>query len=279
MNPTHTNPSSLEPVNPQHHSLLSWKAVFAGVLISVMSYMILTALGAGIGGLTASNLISNEESGSGLATGAGLWLGISAVISLFLGSYFTLRVSNFLTNKVGAAHGFVVASIFFVLMIWGAGSAIGSFSKGLGKLVGVVGSSAASLAASPAVQDSVQKALGDSTLKSSPESVAQGLAIRLLQGDSESAKSYYAYQTGMSEEEVNTKFAQLKTDFDQKVKIVGERTANAVADAGWSLFVTFLVGLVAAVMGGRTGAHANNERPVAKMAPGIFQQNEMLANI
>src|SRR5471030_2032055 len=115
MKKTHANASELEPVDYTHHNLICWKSVISGVLISIMAFMILTALGAGIGGMTASNLISNEEGGSGLATGAGLWLGLSAVVSLFLGSFFSQRVSKYVTHKVGAAHGIVIASIFFIL--------------------------------------------------------------------------------------------------------------------------------------------------------------------
>ncbi len=252
----------MEPMNTHHHRLLCWKSVFAGVLISIMSYMILTSLGAGIGGLTASSLINNDEGGAGLATGAGLWLGLSAVISLFLGSYFSLRISNFVTNKVGAAHGFVIASVFFILLMWAAGTGLGNLSRGIGRMAGAMGQATSNLAMNPSVQDTVHKALGNGQLKSDPTDVAQGLAVRLLQGDTESAKTYYAYQTGMTDAEADAKFNQMKADFDQKVKVAAEKTASAVADAGWSLFVTFLVGLLSAVIGGRVGAQANNERPM-----------------
>ncbi len=250
----------------QHHHLVCWKSVFSGVLISIMSYLVLTSLGAGIGGLTASHLISNEESGSGLATGAGLWLGLTATISLFMGSYFALRVSNFKTNKVGAAHGFVIASIFFSLLMWGATSTIGSVTTGIGKIAGTLSSGAANLASSPMVEDTIQKSFVGSSLKSDPKTVAQGIALRLLQGDTDSAKNYYAYQTDRTPAEADAKFAQMKAEFDQKIKVASEATANAVADAGWSLFVTFLVGLIAAVIGGRSGAHANTERPMASVS-------------
>jgi hypothetical protein len=246
-----------------HHHLVCWKSIFGGVLIAVMSYMTLTVLGAGIGGLTASSLISNERGGAGLATGAGLWLGASAIISLFMGSYFSLRISNYLTNKVGAAHGFIVASIFFVLMTWAASSGVGSLTTGIAKMVGAMGSASESLASQPVVQDTFNQAFRNTQLKSDPAEVAQGLAVRLMRGETESAKSYYAYQTGLTQAEVDSRFAQMKSDFDLKMKAAGESAANAIADAGWSLFVTFLVGLIAAVVGGRVGAQANNRRPIA----------------
>jgi hypothetical protein len=256
-----SSPVAVEPLYPNHQKLLCWKSIFAGVLISIMSYMILTALGAGIGGLTASSIISNDESGSGLATGAGLWLGISAVMSLFMGGYYTLRISKFVSNRVGAAHGFVVASIFFIFMIWGAGRIVGHAAGGLVKIAHVMGRGAGDLSNNPSVQDSIHRALGNAQLKSDPDEVAAGLVRRLLKGDTESAKNYYAYETGLSQADVDAKVSQLKTDFDQNAKEAGEMAANAVADAGWSLFVTFLVGLMGAVIGGRVGAKENNDRP------------------
>jgi hypothetical protein len=189
-----SSPVTVEPLHTDQ-KLLCWKSVLAGVLISIMAYMILTALGAGIGGLTASSLISNDEGGGGLATGAGLWLGISSVISLFLGTYFALRVSKYVTNKVGAAHGFLIASIFFILLIWGIGRTIGGISRGI---------------------------------------------LRFDFGFSQS---------------------QLHSDTDAQAKENAEKAADGIAEAGWSLFVTFSVGLLAAVIGGRVGAKANYDRP------------------
>src|SRR4051812_33099552 len=104
-----------------HRHLVCWKSIFAGVLISIMAFMFLTAFGAGVLGGLAQKAVENEKGGLALLSGAGLWLGLSAVISLFLGSYFALRVAGFVTAKVGIANGFVIASIFFVLMMMGAG--------------------------------------------------------------------------------------------------------------------------------------------------------------
>ena len=246
-----------------HSHLICWKSIISGTLIAFMGFMVLTALGGGIGGFSAEGFISREEGGSTLASAAGLWLGLSMVISLFCGSYFALRVSRYQTHKIGAAHGFVIASIFFIAMMFGAGNMIGGMAHGLGKLAQGAGDTATGLSNNPAVQDAVNSAIGTANLKSPPAEVAQGLAVRLLQGDIESAKKYYAYQSGLASSEVDAKIAKLKSDFDAAVKTAGEKTAHAVGDAGWSLFVLFVAGLIGAVFGGRTGAHSNNERPFA----------------
>jgi hypothetical protein len=245
-----------------HEHQLCWKSVTAGVFISIMSFLLLTALGTGLGGMIAVHLINADEGGSGLASGAGVWLGVSCVVSLFMGSYFAARISSYHANKIGAAHGFVVASIFFTLLVLVASSSAGHVFKGVSRLLTDAATTSANIAAQPAVQDIFGKALGAAPLKSPPGEVMQGLALRLGRGDTQSAKSYLAYQTGQPEAEVSAKIDQAKADFDQTVKVVGEKAAAAVSTAGWSLFVTFFVGLLSALIGGRVAVHANVERPL-----------------
>ena len=259
--------SAPEPVHARQGHLLCWKSVLSGVLISIMSYMILTALGAGVLGAAARSAIENESGATFLASSTGLWLGISIVISLFMGSYFAVRMSQSFTNKMGAAHGFVVASIFFVLAIMAAGSAVGSLLSGFGNVASNASEQAMSLANNPMVQDSLNRAIGTANLKAPPQTVAEGLAVRLAQGDTESAKAYFAYQTGLSTAEVNTRIAQLQTEFKDGAKRVGDKAALAVASTGWGLFVTFIIGLLGALFGGRVAAHANVDRPIASEEP------------
>ena len=254
-----------EPAGSHHRHLVCWKSIIAGVFISVMTFMILTALGAGIFGSAAQSAVENESGGLALMSGAGFWLGLSAAIALFVGSYFSLRVSGFVTAKVGVANGFVVASIFFILLMVEAGGAVGALSKGLGKVVEGVGKGTSNISANPQVQDAINTALGSTPLKSSPQDVAQGLAVRLMQGDNDSAKSYLAYQTGLSEAEVDAKIAKLKTDFENAAKTIGTKAAATLADVGFMLLMTFAVGLVASIVGGVVGAESNIERPLAQV--------------
>lgn len=148
-------------------------------------------------------------------------------------------------------------------MIVCAGSTLGSVAKGFGSLVSGLTEKTASVSMSPFVQDTIYRTLPTSELKSDPKTVVEGLAVRLLKGDVDSAKSYYAYQTGLSTTEVDTKINQAKTEFDATVKEIGVETAEAVQAVGWALFVMFLVGLLGAIFGGRTGARGNVERPLA----------------
>jgi hypothetical protein len=248
-----------------HRHLLCWKSVLAGLFISITAFIILNALDAGIFGSIAESTTANRSGGaSTLLTWAGVWMGVSLAISLLFGFYFTMRVNRFMTAKVGLAHGFVVASVFLLLLVAESGMAIGSLSVGVGKMLQGATEGAASLASSPAVEDTVNSALGNIETKSDMKTVVQGLATRLLAGNTDSAKNYFAYQTGMSGAEVDQRFNAFKAQFDQAVQTAAQRASNALADAGWTLFITFIVGIVASAIGGAIGAQSNLERPLAE---------------
>ena len=263
MEQTHTVIAQSEHSHHQHHHSICWPSTFAGSFIALMTFILLSSLGIGILGLAAQSAIENESGGSLLASGSGLWLGITAAMSLFVGSYFAVRIANKHSHKVGAAHGFVVASLFFILLLSGVGKAIGGLSHGFGSMVKGLGESSSDILSNPTVQDSINKSMPKTATKSEPKVVAQGLAIRLLKGDAESAKAYYSYETGLSGAEVDTKIAQLKNDFEAAAKNIGDKAAQTVAGIGWSFFVTFLVGLMAALIGGFIGANSNFKLPLA----------------
>ena len=117
-----------EGANP-HGSLICWKSVIAGVLVSSLAYMTFAALGTGIGGLTVYHVIQKGGMDSGAVTAAGLWIGGSAVIALFLGAYFATRFSDVTHNQIGASQGIVIAAIFFYLLVNFAGASVGSMTE------------------------------------------------------------------------------------------------------------------------------------------------------
>lgn len=244
----------------QHRHLLCLRSLFAGLGVAFLTHMILSALGAGIGGMTAHSLIMREEGGAGLATSAGVWMGLSVVVSLFVGSFFAIRLSQFRSYKIGYGHGAVIAALFFIVMAWGASMGIGSVVSGLSQTAMAASHTAASIAAIPAVQDTFQKAIGASELRSQTSEVTLGLASRLMSGDEASARSYLAYQTGQTEAQVQQQAATMKAEFDANLKAAAEKTADMIAVAGWSLFVTMVLGLASAILGGALAARANVEK-------------------
>jgi hypothetical protein len=111
------------------HSILCWKTIFTGLVIALLSYLTLTALGAGIGGFRAAHILETNENGTGLLTGEAIWISVSAVLALFLGSRFAVRVSLAQDRRVGSAHGIMIAALFFIILMYGTSNSFGSLSQ------------------------------------------------------------------------------------------------------------------------------------------------------
>lgn len=257
--------------NGFQHCLISWRSIFAGLIVAMITYMTLMALGLGVAGSSASNMIQGEGMTSGLATGAAVWLGLSVLISLATGSYFAARISTFVTGRVGAAHGLVIAAFFFAFMIYGAGQTIGFAGRGLGSLLGTIDVSGSNLTTNAVLQNVVERALGGVTLKSDPTTVAKEVVNRMLQGNTESARNYLSYQTGLSKPELDARFATMETEFRASLQTVGVRTADAVSRGAWTMFWIMLLGIAASTLSGAGGTITNFKKPLTdEVVPSQF---------
>src|SRR5437868_94109 len=79
---------------------ISWGAIFAGVIITVVLQLLLTLLGAGIGAASVDPL-QQTHPGRGLGVGAAIWFFISTMIAVYVGS----RVAGHLSRSVARSSG------------------------------------------------------------------------------------------------------------------------------------------------------------------------------
>lgn len=111
------------------YARISWGAVFAGAIIALASQLVLTLVGMAIGLATLSPGIADSPSGAALSMGAGLWLLLSSVISLFVGGYIAARLGGTFN---GWLHGLTtwgtVTLMTVLLLTTAAGSLIGAAS-------------------------------------------------------------------------------------------------------------------------------------------------------
>lgn len=246
------------------HTLISWGAIFSGLVIALITYAVLISLGIGFGGSSAANMIQDGGEVKALAMGAAIWIGLSVLISLAVGSYFAARTSTFVTGRMGGAQGVVIGALFFGLMLASAGQAVGFAGKGLAGMMGAIGVGAGSLAANQTVQTAVENGIGATNLKSEPSIVVKGLITRLIQGDSEAAKAYLANQTGLSSEELDAKYAEVEGKFKAVARDVGVKTADAVSASAWMMYWILLAGIAASALSGAFGTRRNFKKPVVE---------------
>ena len=244
-------------------SSISWRAVFAGMFIALLSYLILTSLGLAIGGGALQGIIEQREGAGPIGIGSGIWLVVSTLVSLFIGGYAAGRVGGLIQTRIGSVQGAVIAALFFAVMFSQLGSVIGGLGRGLGSTVGAVKDSVTDLSKNPRVQSVVEDSLGGLELQSPPEVVAQGLASRLVRGDTTGARNYLARQAGVSPAEADAKIGGLMNNFQNTLRDIGTTTAKVLSVLGWTLFGSLLLGTLASMTGGGIGVRRNLREPIS----------------
>jgi hypothetical protein len=101
---------------------VSWGGVWAGVLVTMGSLILLTALGVAIG---ISTVDPNTADAQRLATVAGVWGAVSLLVSLFIGGMASTRSGMVYDRASGLFEGVLVWVVSVLLMAAFAGSGVG----------------------------------------------------------------------------------------------------------------------------------------------------------
>lgn len=126
-------------------SYIRWGAVFAGLTVGIAIQITLTLLGLAIGAWSVD--LHESQPAQGIPLGTGIWTGISMLMSAFIGSYVTARLSGSALRADGMYHGAVVWGVTWLVFTWlattamatmvgGLFSAFGSGLQGLGQAAG-----------------------------------------------------------------------------------------------------------------------------------------------
>lgn len=115
---------------PVSYRYFSWGAVFAGTFIAFGTQLILTFLGMGIG-LGLLNRYTTTNFGA-VGIGAGIWMLVSLIISLFFGCWAASKLSG-ITDKMRSTLQSLVIWSFFIfstlfLMSTALGGLLSSFA-------------------------------------------------------------------------------------------------------------------------------------------------------
>lgn len=136
---------------------ISWSAVFAGVLVAIVSQMLLTLLGVGIG-LSTIDPVTEGNPVAGLGTGSAIWYIVSSLLSLFVGGWIAGRLASAPRLFDGIIHGVLTWCLATLLTIYFLTTTIGSIIGGAGRLVGSLARTAGSAVAvaAPGIGNAVQ---------------------------------------------------------------------------------------------------------------------------
>jgi hypothetical protein len=192
---------------------VSWGSVIAGVILSLIVYLVLSVLGAAIG-MSALAPLSRPNPLQGFGFGSGAYLVVMTVIAVFIGSYFAGRCAPVL----GWLHGLLAWAVMILMVVYGATS-----------LVGTTVSAAGSVASTGAtVGATANPADGSGTMASSLTQRVQG-AIASATAEASSP--------------------QAEADARQ----AADTAARAVARASWFSFAALVVGAIISIVSGQAG--------------------------
>lgn len=130
----YTQTTALQPA-PAAHRRVSWGAIFAGFFVTIVIQLTLTLLGAAIGAATI-NPLQEQNPTQGLAMGSAIWLGVSGLISLWVGACVAGRLAGGPRRADGLLHGVVTWSLAELAMVFLLTTAVGAAIGGTGALIG-----------------------------------------------------------------------------------------------------------------------------------------------
>jgi hypothetical protein len=242
------------PAMPSALRRISWGAVFAGLIVTVMIGLVLALLGMSIG---LGTIKPQEEANpfSGLGIGAVIWWVASSLISLFCGGWVAARMAGIPRGFDGALHGVLTWGLATLLTFYLLGTAIGKLIGGVGSLVGqgvsMLGQGAA--AAAPQVTDAVKQKMQEQgiTMESIKREGAELLRQTGKPGLQPGAAKQKAQQAGKQAAEQPEDLDQIlgrmsqqgkgaadQIDKDAAVNVIMNRTGKSRAEAerivnGW----------------------------------------------
>ncbi len=108
---------------------ISWGAVLAGVVVTLVSQLILNMIGIGVGAATIDPGTGDNPSAMGFSMGAAIWWTLSGVIAALFGGYVAGRMAGRPKESTAGWHGVtswaVTTLVIFYLLTSAIGGVIG----------------------------------------------------------------------------------------------------------------------------------------------------------
>jgi hypothetical protein len=138
---------------------ISWGAILAGVVMALVTQLVFSLLGLGIGA-SAFNPYDNHSADK-WGIGTGIYNLVSVLVSLYLGGHVAGRLAGFPHRRDGMLHGLVIFGLTTLIGFYLLTSGVGIIIGGAGSLVSSVVSAAGQGAAkaAPGLVDTAKQKL------------------------------------------------------------------------------------------------------------------------
>ena len=268
-------------------SLVSWAAIFGGTLIMIVTMMLLSLLGVGIG-IGSINPMEEAHPFQGIGTGALIWWVISNIMAVFAGAFTAAKLTKVGYKFSGVMHGLLTWSLYTLISFWLMTSAIGGILSGVGSVVSkslsAVGMGVSKVASLEDQVDTdrinrlIQNTLAKDQKMGSDSTKTKEFNIDLMAvvqevvikdgkinkniDRAEVVKSVAKNSTLSRQDaeraadvvmEEYAKLEQKMQELEEKAKETGQKVAEAVSKAAIWGFVALLIGAITAAVGGHLG--------------------------
>ncbi|HEV2395126.1 MAG TPA: hypothetical protein VG146_22475 [Verrucomicrobiae bacterium] len=120
---------------PSHVKRVSWGAIFGGMFVTIVMQVMFTLLGVAVG-IAKLNASQPQVSGAQIITGSGIWLLVTGLVSIWIGSCIAGRLCGGPQRADGMLHGIVSWSVAMVAMFLLLATTVGSVLGGTGTFIG-----------------------------------------------------------------------------------------------------------------------------------------------
>lgn len=253
---------------------ISWGAVFAGVTLAVMTQILLSVLGLGVG-MTAIDPMAQDVVGKGIGIGAAIWWFVSSLIAFFIGGWAAGRLAGIPRVSESALHGILCWSFATILTLFLVTTAVG---KVIGGALGLVGQGIGGVTRT--VAGGVGQGGGGGALEGFDWSQIQQQFRGMMRGEQGAAGGNFEqvraamerfFGGGSRDEAVNLLSSQAgipraeaerrldewqrnyeakKAELELKARTMGDAAASSLAKGSIVAFVGLLFGALAAGIGG-----------------------------
>ena len=281
-----TNAAHLSPVTPAEDARtilinrVSWGAVLAGVVVTLVTQLILNMLGIGVGAATIDPINTGDTpSATSFSIGAGLWWTLSGIIASVAGGYAAGRLSGRPKESTAAWHGLTSWALATLIIFYLLTSAVGGILGGayrtvagaLGGVAQTVGSTAqtAAQAAAPnlsrvadpfgSIEQSVRNASGGNDPAALRDAAVSAMRAALT-GDQaqaadarERAAQAIAKAQNIPVEEARKQVQQYEQQYRQAVDQAKQQAAQAADTAAKAVSRAALFGAIGLILGALAG--------------------------
>ena len=274
----------MSPVTPEEDfrtimlNRVSWAAVLAGVVVSLVTQLLLNMFGLGIGLSTLDPGTGDNPAASTFSIGAAIWWTISGIIAAFIGGYVAGRLSGRPKESTTGWHGItawaVTTLLIFYLLTSTVGAVLGGAFRTVGNAIGGIAQTAAT-AAGPAlaqadpfagIEAQVRAAAGGQDPAALRDAAVAGVRAAVTGSEAEAeaarvrAAEALARAQGVPVEQARAQVDQYAQQYQQSLdqaqeqaEEVADEAADVASTAALFGFIALVLGAIAAWFGGRFG--------------------------